>query len=319
VTLWTHAFAEDKPLKILMIHTGGTIGMVATAAGFAPAEGVIEQALADLGAANVTLLPLRPLIDSAQATPKDWNRIASAIHDSRDYDAFIVTHGTDTLAFTAAALCFALRGLTRPVILTGAMRPLTVENSDGLQNLTDALAACHTAKPGVWVQFAGQLLHGARIRKAHSHAMAAFSASPNPIPPRQNGNGLTPYKPAEIAILTMAPGQSEAFLTHALTTLDAIVLRVFGAGTIPETPALRAGLLAAKARQCPIIAISQSPEGGVALGTYATGNLMLEFGVIDGCDMTPEAAYCKLAHVLSLPMYERQAALKTCLAGEFVL
>jgi L-asparaginase len=304
-------------MKILMIHTGGTIGMAATPTGFAPAEGVIEAALNDLGATNVTLLPLRPLIDSAQATPKDWNRIATAIHEGREYDAFIVTHGTDTLAFTAAALCFALKGLTRPVILTGAMRPLTVENSDGLQNLTDAIAACKTAPPGVWVQFAGQLLHGARIRKAHSHAMAAFTASPNATAPRQSGDGLTPYHPAEIAILTMAPGQSETFLTQALTTLDAVVLRVFGAGTIPETPALRAGLIAAKSRNCPVIAISQSPEGGVALGTYAAGNLMLESGVIDGGDMTVESAYCKLAHVLSLPKDQRQTALHACLAGEY--
>ncbi|MDZ4311927.1 MAG: asparaginase [Cypionkella sp.] len=306
-------------MKSLLIHTGGTIGMVATPTGFAPAEGVIEAALADLGASQVTLLPLLPLIDSAQATPSDWNRIAQAIFDNHnDYNGFIITHGTDTLAFTASALCFALAGLKRPVILTGAMRPLTVENSDGVQNLSDALKAAQTAPPGIWVQFSGQLLHGARVRKAHSSTLDAFTASRSTVPPLQPGKTptLIPYTPAEIGILSMAPGQSEAFLSHALTTLDAVVLRVFGAGTIPETPALRAGLLAAQARNTPVIAISQSPKGGIALGTYAAGNLMLQSGVIDGRDMTPEAAYTKLAHVLSLPAEQRQAALARTLCGE---
>lgn len=307
-------------MKLLLIHTGGTIGMVATEAGYAPSEGVIEAALAKLGVRDVTLLPLLPLIDSAQATPADWNRIVQAIVDNHsDYNGFIVTHGTDTLAFSAAALCFALTGLQRPVVLTGSMRPLTVENSDGVQNLTDAIKAAKTAPPGVWVQFAGQLLHGARVRKGHSSALDAFTASRSAKPPLQPGRspGFTAYKPTEIGILSMAPGQSESFLTHALTSLDAVVLRVFGAGTMPETPALRAGLLAAQSRQAPIIAISQSPKGGVALGTYAAGNLLLEAGVIDGRDMTPEAAYTKLYHVLSLPADQRQFALARNLVGEF--
>lgn len=307
-------------MKLLLIHTGGTIGMGATPEGFAPAEGVIEAALADLRVADVTLLPLLPLIDSAQATPADWNRIAQAIVDNHsDYNGFIVTHGTDTLAFTASALCFALTGLQRPVILTGAMRPLTVEKSDGLHNLSDALHAARTAPPGIWVQFAGQLLHGARVRKAHSSALDAFTASRSTKPPLQPGKApsFTAYKPCEIGILSMAPGQSDAFLSHALTSLDAVVLRVFGAGTLPETPALRAALMAAQSRQTPIIAISQSPKGGVALGTYAAGNLMLQTQVIDGHDMTPEAAYTKLYHALSLPADQRQTALTRNLCGEF--
>lgn len=307
-------------MKLMLIHTGSTIGMVATPAGFAPAEGVIEATLADLRASHVTLLPLLPLIDSAQATPADWNRIAQAIvHNHSDYNGFMITHGTDTLAFTASALCFAMAGLKRPVILTGAMWPLTVEKSDGVQNLSDALKAAETTPPGIWVQFSGQLLHGARVRKTHSSALDAFTASRSAKPPLQPGKipSLTPYKTSEIGILSMAPGQSETFLTHAFTTLDAIVLRVFGAGTLPETPALRAGLLLAQTRQTPIIAISQSPKGGIALGTYAAGNLMLQAGVIGGHDMTPEAAYTKLAHILSLPEDQRQAALNRNLCGEF--
>ncbi|MDB5660605.1 MAG: asparaginase [Cypionkella sp.] len=306
-------------MKLLVIHTGGTIGMVQTAAGYAPAEGVIEAALHSIGVPKVKLLPLLPLIDSAQITPADWSRIAQAIADNHsDYNGFIVTHGTDTLAFTAAALCFALAGLRRPVILTGSMRILSHPQSDALQNLSGALKAVETAQPGVWVQFAGQLLHGARLRKTDSNALDAFTASPGTMPPRQTSPTLrlTPYLPAEIGILSMAPGQSEAMLCHALMTLDAVVLRVFGTGTIPDSPALRKALAHAQSKATPIIAVSQCPEGGVSLGSYAAGNLLVETGVIDGGDMTPEAAYAKLSHVLSLPKPKRNAALSRNLCGE---
>ena len=144
-------------MKLLLIHTGGTIGMAQTKLGLAPMQGVLESALASIPTtAAITVLPLMPLIDSANATPSDWNRIAAAIASAHDtHDGFIVTHGTDTLAFTAAALCYALAGLKRPVILTGSMLPLTVANSDGPRNLTDAIAAAQSAPAGVWVQFAG--------------------------------------------------------------------------------------------------------------------------------------------------------------------
>ena len=307
-------------MHLLLIHTGGTIGMAQTEIGFAPRAGVLEAALAKLApTAQITLLPLAPLIDSANATPDDWNRIAAAIEAGHArYDGFVVTHGTDTLAFTAAALCFALAGLRRPVILTGSMLPLTLAGSDGAANLSDAIAAAQTAPAGVWVQFAGRLLHGARLRKAHSSAPAAFTASPTASPPWQAADDVhrTAYQPSKLAILTMAPGQSPELIAHALSQCDGVVLRVFGAGTLPETPEIAAALRSAKQRGTRMIAVSQSPEGGVSLGTYAAGNLMVECGVIDGGDMTPEAAYTKLAHVLSLPEAQRDAALARVICGE---
>ncbi|MCP3879726.1 MAG: asparaginase, partial [Sulfitobacter sp.] len=177
-------------MATLLIHTGGTIGMAQTPDGFAPRDGVVEDAVAALVASGkitgeVEVLRLDPLIDSALATAQDWARIAQTIHQHRGrFDGFVVTHGTDTLAYTAAALCLALPGLAQPVIVTGAMQPLTVADTDGTANLIDALAAARTAPAGVWVQFGGKRLHGGRVRKAHSQALDAFTAAPTDREPR---------------------------------------------------------------------------------------------------------------------------------------
>ncbi|WP_243612633.1 asparaginase [Shimia aestuarii] len=309
-------------MKTLLIHTGGTIGMVATDAGFAPAEGVVEGFLAAHAPDTVDLCLLSPLIDSANATPADWGRIAATIADHyAAYDAFLVTHGTDTLAYTAAALCFALEGLGKPVILTGAMLPLTVEGSDGGQNLLDAIVAAHGAPAGVWVQFAGRLLHGARVRKSHSRALDAFAADPSDIAPRRLGDTLLRHTtgPAKTAFLSVAPGVPTDLFQHAAETCDGLILRCYGSGTVPGTPGLARALATARARDIPVLAVSQCPEGGMVLGTYAAAAILLDHGVIDGRDMTVEAAYAKLAYTLaeSHDPATRRAHLERSLCGEF--
>lgn len=294
--------------------------------GFAPRDGVVEAAIEALHAdgelrATAKVLPLTPLIDSANATPADWSRIARAlIKHHNEFDGFVVTHGTDTLAYTAAALCFALEGLRKPVIVTGSMLPLTVDGNDGIRNLSDALDAAQLAPAGVWVQFAGKRLHGARVRKTHSSALDAFDAPEDPMPPRLAGPAprLWDYGAPDIAVLSMAPGVSQRVVGQVLDLCDGVVLRCFGSGTVPETPALASGLAAAFKRGAPVIAVSQCPEGRLALGTYAAGALLIDNGVVDGRDMTVEAAYAKLAHVLaySTDPTTRRTRLGTILCGE---
>lgn len=315
-------------MSILLIHTGGTIGMAQTEDGFAPRAGIVEDAVADLVAGGevagpVEILRLDPLIDSAQATPEDWRRVAQSIHDAAgEHEAFVVTHGTDTLAYTAAALCLALPGLTRPVIVTGAMLPLTVQGNDGRDNLIAALGGSRTAEPGVWVQFGGRLLHGARVRKSHSQAFDAFEAATSDHPPLMTADSpsVTPVQTHQVGILSVAPGCCMALFAAAAEICDGLVLRCFGSGTAPDTPEMRAALQAAYDREVPVLAVSQCPEGGMRLGTYAAGKVLQDTGVVDGRDMSPEMAFAKLQFALSLELgFEaRRQFLATSLCGEML-
>ncbi|WP_319532277.1 asparaginase [uncultured Cohaesibacter sp.] len=313
-------------MKILIIHAGGTISMARTPDGFAPRKGVLEAELERLRSSGqiqseVDIFALDPLIDSAYCSPVDWNRMTGVILDHHaDYDAFIVTHGTDTLAYSAAALCFALEGLAKPIILTGSMLPLTEAGSDGGRNLKDSLSMVGSLPHGVWVQFAGRLLSGTRVWKTHSSSMEAFSANPSGMPPHRRGPQLVRhvYKTPALAILPFAPGVSMDLFAYAMGMCDGLVLRCYGSGTAPDTPSLRAALAKAQERGMPVVAVSQCAEGGIALGRYASDQLLLEHGVIDGRDMTVEAAYAKLALALSMESSDdRDALLKQCICGEF--
>jgi L-asparaginase len=292
-------------VTICIIHTGGTIAMRSGPDGLAPADGVLEAGLAALARAGIArgkveLVHLTPAIDSANARFADWNRIAEAIFAGQSrYTGFVVTHGTDTLAYTAAALSFALVGIVRPVIVTGSMLPLEAAGTDARQNLGDALLAAGRAPAGVWVQFAGKLMAGAKLRKVHSHAADAFAASEGEAQIRAGAPALLRFGAPDIAVLSMAPNTSPRVFAAALAAADGAVLRVFGAGTIPNDPAIAAALMGASARGGLMIAVSQCDAGGVALGTYAAGAAMIGAGVVDGGQITEAAAYAKLAHALA--------------------
>lgn len=313
-------------MSILLIHSGGTIGMEQTEHGFAPRAGVVQdavKALQDAGeiAGPVEILRLDPLINSAEATPADWRRIAETIHQAREsHEAFVVTHGADTLAWSAAALCLALPGLQKPVIVTGAMRPLTVEGSDGNDNLIAAMATARTAAPGVWVQFGGQTLHGARVRKFHSEGFDAFTDSPASAPPLVSADepGLNEVRAHQVAVLSFTPGFCAGMLTHAAESCDGIILQCFGSGTGPDTPEIRAALEKARSRKVPVLAISLCTEGGIRLGTYAAGRFLHEGGVIAGGAMGQEMAFAKMQFALSLftDFEEQRRYLGTACCGE---
>ncbi len=312
--------------RILLIHTGGTIGMVRSGDGFTPGKGLVEAEIGRLTKADTTfsveIAALEPLIDSANATPADWNRIAETVERQyRDFDGFVVTHGTDTLAYTAAALSLAFLNLEKPVILTGSMLPLGEPETDGARNLADALRAARSADPGVWVQFAGQLMHGARIRKTHSHAFDAFDAVPTDAPPLRHsvrGFGRDTFQCADIAMLPVVPGGAGNLLLHAAQVCDGLILRCFGSGTLPNTPKTEEALRTAEERAIPVLALSQCPEGRIALGTYAAGAMLKKYNAVDGRDMTMEVGYAKMMLAVSLGgnISDKRAFLRTALCGE---
>lgn len=297
--------------RLLMIHTGGTIAMVPAETGFAPKPGVAEALARDIMRSDLPDVALAihsfdPLIDSADINPGHWNDLIGLIAEAqRSYDGIVLTHGTDTLAYTAAALLYALEDLACPVVVTGAMRPTSRTGSDARDNLRSALSDALTGSPGVRVRFAGRSMSGDRVVKVSSISLDAFREIP--LAPAQ-GSALPDRRPASgrfadkrVAVLALSPGLTAEVLDAALAPLDGAVLRCYGSGTIPSDPAFRSVLSSRIARGLTVVAISQCEQGGVRPGEYAASSALREAGVLDGGSLTTEAALAKLALTLSAP------------------
>lgn len=267
----------------LLIHTGGTIGMVPSQDGLVPGPGVVETAVG--GRARIHAF--EPLLDSAAITHADWNRLLDLIE--AEAGPVVITHGTDTMAYTGAALSQALDGWPHPVILTGAMQPLGA-GGDAEANLALALAA--TAEAGVWLAFAGRLLPAGALVKHDSHAADAFRAVAEAHAPGRFRSRR--FADRALGILTLSPGMTGAMIAGALSVLDAAVLRVFGAGTIPAEPSLARALAEAVAQGLRLRAVSACETGGLALGAYAAGAPLWAAGVENGGSETAEAALIRL-------------------------
>lgn len=278
-------------MALLLIHSGGTIGMGPGPKGLVPVPGKLEAGLtARLPGVQIATHAFDPLLDSAEVGPAHWNLFLDLIAAHPGTDV-LLTHGTDTMAFTGAALSQALAGSGRRVVMCGSMVPLGM-GGDAEANLDLALQALETAAPGVWLAFAGRLVAAAGLVKADSHADDAFASVPQaePMPRRLNPR----FGTARVAVLTLTPGLPVAALAAALDHLDGAVLRVFGAGTAMSDPKLAEALRAAIARGCRIRAVSQCLHGGLTPGAYAAGAGLWAAGVENGGSETPEAALVRL-------------------------
>ena len=268
-------------------------------------------------AQNITMSTLDPLIDSSEATPEDWQAIIDDITAHADEaDAFLILHGTDTMAYSAAALSYALASMGKPVVLTGSQYPLGVVGSDASANVTGALrAAISRHARGVMLFFGHKLLAGNRATKTSSWAFRGFeSPSVSPMartgaPWRwygapQPGTGWqdpSPYARQDVAVIDVVPGMSAARL-RAMTTPhpDALILRTFGVGNIPASePGLVAVLEELAQADVPIIVASQCYQAEVMLGHYEAGNALAKLGAVGAHDMTLEALYAKTVFLLS--------------------
>lgn len=296
--------------RIRVIYTGGTIGMLPSSEGYAPAPAYLQQQLQNLYP-GLSVLEYSPLLDSSEMTPALWNRIAADIAaDYDDYDGFVVLHGTDTMAYTAAALSYMLENLGKPVVVTGSQIPWCEPGNDAVEHVAAALALA--AMPDfceVAVVFAGLCLRGNRVRKVDCDGMAAF-ASPNlpalgrwaagrwamsvTIPKRAKPSSSFRLQPvaqdARIVAAKLAPGFSAEWLASSLSDLDGVVLETFGAGNAGSQPALMAAL----AKQSLVVNCTPCLQGAVKMGRYAVSGSLAAMGVLDGADMTPEAALAKL-------------------------
>lgn len=325
--------------KLLLLYTGGTIGMQMSAAGLAPASGFEARLRAEQTAHPERPAPhwvfaeLLPPLDSANMTQAHWLAMRDAIVagvEEQGCDAVLLLHGTDTLAYSAAALSFLLLGLNVPVILTGSMQPAGVVDGDAWPNLFGALALLAAGvTPGVWLFFNGQLLHGARVSKLRSEAFDAFAVQPRHRVGERAASlpatlGYRVHRqPVNIAVLPLYPGVLASHADALLNTgTQALLLECYGVGTGPSDNAqLLAVLKAAHERGVVLAAISQCPQGHVEFGVYAAGSALLSTGLISAGGMTREAALGKLFGLLGAGLNQRDVeqwfALDLC--GERVL
>ena len=335
----------SKP-RLLFIYTGGTIGMKPTDSGLRPCQGFLSAQMDEMpelrggDSADYTILEYSPILDSANFTPAHWQRIASDIAENYDsYDAFVILHGTDTMAYTASALPFMLDGLNKTVIITGSQLPLCMRRNDARDNLITAfILASENVIPEVCVYFGSRLLRGCRTTKVSTSSFVAFD-SPNALPLGIAGTSIDVYRqrvrepdpnaklqvheivPAQVATFRLFPGVSVEVLNNVLCTpLKGLVLETYGTGNGPtDDPAFLRVLQQATDQGIVIINRSQCFHGGAAVrGAYETGRAMQDVGVISGRDITVEAAITKLMYLFSqggTPSQVRQQ-MTTNLVGE---
>lgn len=315
---------SDK--KVCILYTGGTIGMVPTAYGYAPKKDYFSVLLNEIHQLKSPSLPLwdvvefDPLLDSSNIAVKEWNAIGREISSRYDnYDGFVVLHGTDTMSYTASALSFMLEGLNKPIVFTGAQIPLCELRSDGRDNLINSIIIAGQGKVReVCVYFGGKLLRANRSTKISSEELQAFDSPDYPplaevridiryhesamtLPSRPKTFHLTELSSVPIGVLKLFPGfQFELFESMINSNLKAVVLEAFGSGNIPTNNRALVDGIRKSAKSGTIITVtSQCQRGGTALGTYATSSDLVESGAVSASDMTTEAAIAKLYYLFS--------------------
>jgi len=306
--------------KILLIYTGGTIGMVKdmeknTLVPFNFDE--LLKAIPELKSEDVDLdnISIAKPIDSSNMNPTVWAEIANLIKiNYKKYDGFVILHGSDTMAYTASALSFMLEGLNKAVILTGSQIPIGARRSDAKENLITAVEIATSGKVSeVCVFFEDQLYKGIRTVKVNTEHFEAFESPNYPILAEAGVNikyksSLT--KPQDtklivhqnmsndVAILKFFPGITITTTKAIINSAKGIVIESFGAGNAPTTPELSALLSTANKEGKILVNITQCLQGSAVDGQYETSEPFGKSGVISGKDLTTEAAITKLMFLL---------------------
>lgn len=316
--------------KVLLIYTGGTIGM-----GVNPATGALEpldfnhlkEHLPEFKyiKTDIDIYQFNPPIDSSDMSPDSWIKLVTIISERYElYDGFVILHGTDTMAYTASALSFMLENLTKPVILTGSQLPLGQLRTDGKENILTSIELASAYQdsgtpmvPEVCIYFNGHLLRGNRATKKNADGFNAFDSFNYPhlcdagvdftfhthhILTPDYSKSLIVHKELDrnIIIFSLFPGINENIVKHVLEApeLKGIIMRSFGSGNAPHFPWIINALHDASKRGVVVVNISQCISGKVEMARYDTGIQLFNAGIISGKDSTVEAAATKLMYLL---------------------
>lgn len=310
---------------ILLLTTGGTIACVPGSDGLEPRHSTImEHALDQLRHHYDITVKDVMCLDSSNIRPEDWQRIARCIFENRSrFDGIVVSHGTDTMAYTASAVSFMLPGLDTCVVFTGSQLPLTDVLSDGPDNLRTAFAMAATGHPGVFIAFDRKIMLGCRAVKVRASGFTAFESVNARYVATVSSHGLvinqkalpTPTgKPAlleqisqTVFLLKLTPGLSPEIF-DALKDLGyrGIVIEAFGLGGINVIDRGIQGIRRAVESGISVVVTTQCLYDSADLQVYQVGNRLLDLGVIQGRDMTSEAAVTKLMWALGQGMDQGQ-------------
>ncbi|MBL8919766.1 MAG: asparaginase [Myxococcaceae bacterium] len=324
--------------RLLLVHTGGTLGM----SGRRPHAlrpgaffRTVRERVPELTKLAHLEFELFSNLDSCEMQPELWTRLATLLHERLDdFDGAVVTHGTDTMSDTASALSFMLRNLDKPVVLTGAQRPLGEVRSDARLNLIDAVTSALHGPKEVTVCFDSRLFRGNRVRKVSIAEYDAFDSPNHPVLGvlgvearferglrRRGRRTLWPALVPEVFLLRVFPGLDPALPLALLPRLKGLVVEAYGAGNFPSSADLGRSLeplfAEAQRRRIPVVVVSQAPRNGVDLSLYESGSLARTYGAISGGDLTMSAAVVKLMHGLAhVPRGSLRHYLERSVAGE---
>ena len=313
---WITGIWGKNMKKILLIGTGGTIASEVSDSGLAP-ELTTEQLLSHIPAISdicevdcVQLLSL----DSTNITPAHWLKMVRCIREHYDgYDGFVLTHGTDTMAYTAAGLSYLIQGSPKPIVLTGAQKPIGFDSTDSKINLTDAFRCAAEDMPGVSIVFNNQVIPGTRARKTRSKSFQAFSSINYPNLGILRDGVLLRYIRQEceaaptfydtldtkVALMKLVPGADRAQADFLLERNDALIIESFGVGGLPEAGGFYDCVRYWMDNGRTVVLTTQVANEGSDLGVYHVGHaLKNDLGVLEAYDMTTEAVTAKLMWIL---------------------